>query len=98
MVSEWRVARKTQIPVHRSSGTFLLFDHLSTQHRKEGAMMTSGLMTPQGSDLSPSFRASGQTRRVSPTVARRMSLAVTESHVRVAALLSSISRNNCYEG
>jgi hypothetical protein len=61
-------------------------------------MMTSGLMTPQGSDLSPSFRASGQTRRVNPRVARRRSLTATESHVRVAALLSSISRNNCYEG
>jgi CRP-like cAMP-binding protein len=61
-------------------------------------MMTSGLMTPQGSDLSPSFTASAQTRRVNPTVARRRSLAAAESHVRVAALLSSISRNNCYEG
>jgi Crp-like helix-turn-helix domain len=61
-------------------------------------MMTSGLMTPQGSDLSPSFWARGETRRVDPTVARRRSLAATESHVRVAALLSSISHNNRYEG
>jgi hypothetical protein len=61
-------------------------------------MMTSGLMTPQGSDLSPSFRTRGGTRRVDPTVTRRRSLAATESHVRVAALLSSISRNNRYEG
>jgi hypothetical protein len=35
---------------------------------------------------------------VDPAVARRRSLAATESHVRVAALLSSISRNNRYEG
>jgi hypothetical protein len=61
-------------------------------------MMTSGLMTTQGSDLSPSFWARGETRRVDPTVARRRSLAATESHVRVAALLSSISHNNRYEG
>jgi hypothetical protein len=61
-------------------------------------MMTSGLTTPQGSDLSPSFWARGETRRVDPTVARRRSLAATDSHVRVAALLSSISRNNRYEG
>ena len=60
--------------------------------------MTAGLMTPQGSDLSPSFRARGETRRVDPTVARRRSLAAVESHVRVAALLSSISHNNRYEG
>jgi hypothetical protein len=51
-------------------------------------MMTSGLMTPQGSDLSPSVRTRGGTRRVDPTVTRRRSLAATESHVRVAALLS----------
>src|ERR1700724_1644549 len=61
-------------------------------------MMTSGLMTPHGSDLSPSVRTRGGTRRVDPTVTRRRSLAATESHVRVAALLSSISRNNRYEG
>ena len=61
-------------------------------------MMTSGLMTPQGSDLSPSFWARGETPRVDPTGARRRSLAATDSHVRVAALLSSISRNNRYEG
>ena len=61
-------------------------------------MMTSGLMTPQGTDLSPSFWARGETRRVDPTVARRRSLAAVESHVRVAALLSAISRNNRYEG
>jgi hypothetical protein len=61
-------------------------------------MMTSGLMTPQGSDLSQGFRARGETRRVDPMVARRRSLAAVESHVRVAALLSSISRNNRYEG
>jgi hypothetical protein len=60
--------------------------------------MTSGLMTPQSSDLSPSFWARGETRRVDPTVARRRSLAATDSHVRVAALLSSISSNNRYEG
>ena len=78
------------------SGTFLQFDHLPA--RKEGSMMTSGLMTPQGSDLSPSFWARGETRRVDPTVARRRQLAATESHVRVAALLSPISHNNRYEG
>ena len=61
-------------------------------------MMTSGLMTPEGSDLSPSLWARGETRRVDPTVARRQSLAATESHVRVAALLSSISHNNHCEG
>ena len=53
--------------------------------------MTSGLMTPQGSDVSSSFWARGETRRVDPTVARRRSLAATDSHV-------SISRNNRYEG
>jgi hypothetical protein len=42
-------------------------------------MMTSGLMTPQGSDLCRSFWARGETRRVDPTVARRQSLAATES-------------------
>ena len=61
-------------------------------------MMTSGSMTPQGLDLSQSFQARGETRRVDPTVARRQSLAAVESHVRVAALLSSISHNNRYEG
>jgi CRP-like cAMP-binding protein len=61
-------------------------------------MMTSGVMTPQGSDLSQSFRARGETRRVDPTVAWRRSLAARESHVRVAALLSAISNNNRYEG
>ena len=61
-------------------------------------MMTSGLMTPQGSDLSQSFRTRGKTRRVDPAVARRRSHVATESHVRVAALLSSISHNNRYEG
>jgi len=61
-------------------------------------MMTSGLMTPQGSDPSQSYWARGETRRVDSTVARRRSLAAAESHVRVAALLSSISRNNRYEG
>jgi CRP-like cAMP-binding protein len=60
-------------------------------------MMTAGSMTPQGSDLSPSVRASGEPRR-GDTVARRRSLAAVESHVRVAALLSAISRNNRYEG
>src|ERR1700686_5320727 len=61
-------------------------------------MMTSGLMTPQGSGVFPTFRTRGETRRVDPMVARRRSLAAVESHVRVAALLSSISRNNRYEG
>ena len=61
-------------------------------------MMISGSMTPQGSDLSPSVRAGGGTRRADPMVARRRSLAAVESHVRVAALLSAISRNNRYEG
>jgi CRP-like cAMP-binding protein len=61
-------------------------------------MMTSGSMTPQGSDLSQNFQARGETRRVDPMVARRRSLAAVESHVRVAALLSSISHNNRYEG
>jgi hypothetical protein len=60
--------------------------------------MTYGWMTPQGSDLSPGFRTRGETRRVDPTVVRRRSLAAVESHVRVAALLSSISRNNRCEG
>ena len=60
-------------------------------------MMTAGSMTPQGSDLSPSVRASGEPRR-GDSVARRRSLAAVESHVRVAALLSAISRNNRYEG
>jgi len=60
--------------------------------------MTAGLMTPQGSDLSQSFRAGGEPRRVDPMVARRRSLPATESHVRVAALLSAISHNNRYEG
>ena len=60
-------------------------------------MMTSGLMT-QAAELFPTFRTRGETRRVDPTVARRRSLAAAESHVRVAALLSSISRNNRYEG
>jgi Crp-like helix-turn-helix domain len=59
--------------------------------------MTYGLMTPQGSDLSPGFRTRGETRRVDPVV-RRRSLAAVEGHVRVAALLSSISRNNRCEG
>jgi Crp-like helix-turn-helix protein len=35
---------------------------------------------------------------VDPAEERRRSLAATESHVRVAALLSAISRNNRYEG
>ena len=61
-------------------------------------MMTAGSMTPHGSDLSPSVRAGGETRRADPMVARRRSLAAVESHVRVAALLSAISRNNRYEG
>ena len=61
-------------------------------------MMTAGSVTPQGSDLSPSIRAGGEPRRVDPMVARRRSLAAVESHVRVAALLSSISHNNRYEG
>ena len=61
-------------------------------------MMTSGLMTPQGSDLSQSFRARSETRRVGPAEERKRSLAATESHVRVAALLSAISHNNRYEG
>ena len=60
-------------------------------------MMTSGLMT-QGAELFPTFRTRGETRRVDSTVARRRSLAAVESHVRVAALLSAISRNNRYEG
>jgi Crp-like helix-turn-helix domain len=53
-------------------------------------MMTAGSMTPRGSDLSPSVRAGGEPRCVDPIVAR--------SHVRVAALLSAISRNNRHEG
>ncbi len=61
-------------------------------------MMTSGLTTPQGPNLSQSFRARSETPRVDPTVAYRRSLAARESHVRVAALLSSISHNNHYEG
>lgn len=61
-------------------------------------MVASELMMPQGSDLSPSFRARGEPRRVDPMVARRRSFAAAESHVRVAALLSAISRNNRYEG
>ena len=61
-------------------------------------MMTSALMTPQCSDLSQSFRARGEPRRVDPVEERRRSLAAVESHVRVAALLSSISHNNRYEG
>jgi CRP-like cAMP-binding protein len=60
-------------------------------------MMTSGLMT-RGLDQSSTFRTRGERRRVDPTVARRRSLAAADSHVRVAALLSSISRNNRYEG
>ena len=60
--------------------------------------MTSGLMTPRGSDLPPSFRTRSESRRVDPAVARRRALAATESHVRLAALLFSISHNNCYEG
>ena len=60
-------------------------------------MMTSGLVT-QGAELFPTSRASGKTRRVDPTVSRRRWLAAAESHVRVAALLSSISHNNRYEG
>jgi Crp-like helix-turn-helix domain len=63
-------------------------------------MMTSGLIT-QGSDLFPTFRARCEipsTPRVGPAVARRRLLAAAQSHVRVAALLSSISRNNRYEG
>jgi len=59
-------------------------------------MMTAGSTTLQGSDLSPSVRASGEPR--GDTVGRRRSLAAVESHVRVAALLSAISRNNRYEG
>ena len=60
-------------------------------------MMTSGLLT-QGAELFPTFRTRGETRRVDPAVARRRSLAATDSHVRVAALLSAISHNNRYEG
>ena len=59
--------------------------------------MSPSLMT-QGLDPLPRLRARGEARRVDPTVARRRSLAAAESHVRVAALLSSISRNNRYEG
>ena len=59
-------------------------------------MMTS--ISQPGSELSPSFGTRGESRRLDPTVARRRSLAATEGHVRVAALLSSISHNNCYEG
>ena len=61
-------------------------------------MMISGSMTPRGSDLSPSVRAGGEPRCVDPIVARRRPLAAVESHIRVAALLSAISRNNRYEG
>ena len=61
-------------------------------------MITSGSMTPQGPDLSQSFRARSDARRVDPSVARRRSLAARESHVRLAALLSAISHNNRYEG
>ena len=62
-------------------------------------MMISASMTPQGSELSQSFRARGKTTlRAEPTVARRRSLGARESHVRVAALLSAISHNNRYEG
>ena len=61
-------------------------------------MMTSSLVTPQGPDLSHSFRVRGESRRVDPMVARRRSLGARESHVRVAALLSAISHNNRYEG
>jgi len=60
--------------------------------------MMTGSMMPQGSDLSQNFRARGETRRVDPAEERRRSLAATESHVRVAALLSSISHNNRHEG
>ena len=60
-------------------------------------MMTSGLMM-QGLAPFPTFRARNETRRVDSTVAQRRSLAAAESHVRVAALLSSIARNNRYEG
>ena len=60
-------------------------------------MMTSGLMT-QGADLFPTFRTRGEARCVDPTLARRRSLAAAESHLRVAALLSSISHNNRCEG
>ena len=56
------------------------------------------MMTPQSSEQSPSFRTRVETRRADPVVTRRRSLAATDSHVRVAALLSSISHNNCYEG
>ena len=59
-------------------------------------MMTS--ITAQGTELSPSYWAPRETRRVDPAVARRRSLATTDSHVRVAALLSAISHNNRYEG
>ena len=60
-------------------------------------MMTSGSMT-QGAELFPSFRTRGEARCVDATVAPRRSLAAAESHVRVAALLSSISHNNRCEG
>ena len=60
-------------------------------------MMTSELMT-QGAELFPTFGTRGEARRVDPTVVRRRSLAAAESHVRVAALLSSISHDNRYEG
>ena len=60
-------------------------------------MMSSALMA-QGAELYPAFRTRGETRRVDPAVARRRSLAAAESHVRVAALLSSISCNNRNEG
>jgi hypothetical protein len=63
-------------------------------------MMTAGLMT-QDSNVSPTLRARGEnpsTPRVNCTVARRRALAAADSEVRVAALLSAISRNNRYEG
>ncbi len=60
-------------------------------------MMTSGLMT-QGLQPFPTLRAHGEVRRADPAVASRRSLAAADRHVRVAALLSSISRNNRYEG
>ena len=60
-------------------------------------MMTSGLMT-QGAELFPTFRTRRETQCVDPAVARKRSLAAADSHVRVAALLSSISHNNRCEG
>ena len=54
-------------------------------------MMTSGSMTPQGSDLSQSFRARGNDRRVDPTVARRRSLTAAERHVGDTTFRSGIA-------